>query len=100
LNRWKNNFCQVLNVHGDNYITWKYVWQPVNAFELQVPVDKLKMYDSVDNDIIQADLVWSQCQTVSWESVHQQTNALNKIHFMTSIRLLHVWHWGAILQES
>jgi hypothetical protein len=25
LNRWKNNFCQVLNVHGDNYITWKYV---------------------------------------------------------------------------
>jgi hypothetical protein len=33
--------------------------EPVNAFELQVAIDKLKLYESVDNDTIQADLVHS-----------------------------------------
>jgi hypothetical protein len=44
------------------------VTEPVNAFELQVAIGKLKLYESADNDIIQADLVQSQCQTVHSES--------------------------------
>jgi len=27
-------------------------------------------------------------------------NALNKVHFKTSINLLHIWHHGAIIGES
>jgi hypothetical protein len=42
--------------------------ESVYAFGLQVAIDKLKLYESVDNDIIQADLVQSQCQTVHCES--------------------------------
>lgn len=42
--------------------------EPIKAFELQVAIDKLKLYESADNDIIQADLVQSQCQTVHSES--------------------------------
>ena len=38
--------------------------EPVNAFELQGATDKLKLYESADNDIIQADLVQSQYQIV------------------------------------
>jgi hypothetical protein len=34
------------------------------------------------------------------ESIYQQTNALNKIQFMTSVKHLCGWHWGAILRES
>jgi hypothetical protein len=44
------------------------VTEPINAFELQGATDKLKLYESVDNDIIQADLVQSQCQTVHSKS--------------------------------
>jgi len=44
--------------------------EPINAFGLQVAIDKLKLYESVDNDIIQADLVQSQCQTLHSESQH------------------------------
>jgi len=40
------------------------VTEPVNAFELQGATDKLKLYESADNDIIQADLVQSQYQIV------------------------------------
>jgi hypothetical protein len=29
---------------------------PINVFELKVAIDKLKLYESADNDIIQADL--------------------------------------------
>jgi hypothetical protein len=44
------------------------VTEPVNAFELQFATDKLKLYESADNDIIQADLIQSQCQIVRSES--------------------------------
>jgi hypothetical protein len=45
-----------------------YMTEPINAFELQIAIDKVKLYESVDNDIIQADLVHSECQTLCSDS--------------------------------
>jgi hypothetical protein len=51
------------------------VIEPVNAFELQGATDKLKLYESAD-DIIQADQVQSQCQTVCSKSQYNS----NQMH--------------------
>jgi hypothetical protein len=50
LNRWKNYFCQVLNVHGKGGVrqTEMHAAQPFvpgpSASEVEVPIGKLKRY--------------------------------------------------------
>jgi hypothetical protein len=52
LNRWKNYFCQLLNVHGvdgvrqtEMHTAEPFVPEP-SASEVQVPIGKLKRYKS------------------------------------------------------
>jgi hypothetical protein len=58
LNRWKNYFCQLLNVHGINDVrqTKIHTAEPSSA-EVDIAIEKLKRYRSPGTDQILADLI-------------------------------------------
>jgi hypothetical protein len=62
LNRWKNYFCQLLNVHGVTDIRQikMYRAEPsvpeTNCFQVDIAIEKLKMYKSPDINQIPANL--------------------------------------------
>jgi hypothetical protein len=58
-NRWKNYFCQLLNVHGFNDIRQRkvpLVPEP-SSFEVEITVERLKRYKSPGTDQIPAELI-------------------------------------------
>jgi hypothetical protein len=70
LSRWKNYFCELLNVHGaggvrqtDIHTAEKYVPEP-SASEVEVPIGKLKSYKSPGVDQIPAELVQAGGETL------------------------------------
>jgi hypothetical protein len=58
LNRWKNYFCQLLNVHGVNDVrqTEIHTAEPSSS-EVETAIEKLKRYKSPDIDQIPAELI-------------------------------------------
>ena len=75
------------------------VTEPVNAFELQGATDKLKLYESADNDIIQADLVQSQYQIVRSKNqyISKQMRWIKYTSWQVSNSNV-FQHWDAILK--
>jgi hypothetical protein len=73
LNRWKNYFCQLLNVHrtGDFRQTEMHTAEPFvpqsSASESEVPIEKLKRYKSPDIDQIPAELIQAGGETLRSE---------------------------------
>jgi hypothetical protein len=70
LNRWKNYFCQLLNVHRaggvrqtEIHTAKPFVPEP-NASELEVTIQKLQRYKSPDVDQIPAALIQAGGNTV------------------------------------
>jgi hypothetical protein len=63
LNRWKNYFCQLLNVHGVNDVrqTEIHTAEPLvpepNSSEVEIAIEKLKRYKSPGTDQIPAELI-------------------------------------------
>jgi hypothetical protein len=63
LHRWKNNFCQLLNVHGVNDVrqtkinTAEPLVPEPSSFEVEVAIEKLKRYKSLGSDKIPAELI-------------------------------------------
>jgi hypothetical protein len=49
LNRWKNYFYQLLNIHGINDVRWREMHSPEtlvpepNSFEVEIAIEKLKI---------------------------------------------------------
>jgi hypothetical protein len=73
LNRWKNYFCQLLNVHGAGgvrqtgmHTTEPFVPEP-SASEVVVPIEKLKRYKSPGVDQIPAELIHAGGETLCSE---------------------------------
>jgi hypothetical protein len=74
LNRWKNFFNQVLNVHGvhdirqmDIHMTEPLVSEP-SLVEVEIAFEKLKSYKSPGTDQIPAELVKAGCETLYSET--------------------------------
>jgi hypothetical protein len=74
LSRWKNNFSQVLNVHGVNYIrqTEIHMAEPImpepRAYEDEMATEKLKRCKSPGTDQIPAERIkaggWTICSEI------------------------------------
>jgi hypothetical protein len=80
LYRWKNYFCQLLNVHeagGDSqtemHTAEPYVPQP-SASEVEVPIGKPKRYESPSTDQILAELIQA-----GGETLHSEIHKLIKL---------------------
>jgi hypothetical protein len=76
LNRWKNYFCQLLNVHGaggvrqtEMHTAEPFVPEP-SASEAEVAIGKLKRYKSPGVDQIPAELIQAGMETLRSE-VHK-----------------------------
>jgi hypothetical protein len=70
LNRWKNNFCQLLNVHRaggvrqtELHTAEPFVPEP-SASEVEVAIGKLKRYKSPGVDQIPAELIQAEGETL------------------------------------
>jgi hypothetical protein len=73
LNRWKNYFCQLLNIHGvggvrqtEMHTAEPYLPDP-NASEAEVAIGKLKRYKSPGVDQIPAEIIQAGGKTLRSE---------------------------------
>jgi hypothetical protein len=76
LNRWKNYFCQLLNIHGahDEMHTAKPSVQEPSTSVAEVATGKLKRYKSSGVDQIPAELIQA-----GWETLHSEIYKLIKL---------------------
>jgi len=77
LDRWRNHFSQLLNVHGVNEVrqtTEPQVPEPT-AFEVEMAIEKLKGHKSPGFDQIQAELIKAVGRTIGPE-VHKLINSI------------------------
>jgi hypothetical protein len=81
LNRWKNYFCQLLNVHGDNDVrqTKIHAAEPLvpepSASEVEIAIEKLKRYKLPGIDQIVAELIQGVGNTLCSE-IHKLINCI------------------------
>jgi hypothetical protein len=81
LNRWKNYFCQLLNVHGVNDVrqTEIHTAEPLvpepSSSEVHVAIEKLKRYKSPGTDQIPAELIQAGGNTLRSE-IHKLFNCI------------------------
>jgi hypothetical protein len=81
LNRWKNYFCQILNVHGVNDVrqTEIHTAEPLvpepSSPEVEIAIEKLKMYKSPGIDQIPAELIQAGGNTLRSE-IHKLINCV------------------------
>jgi len=74
--RWRNHFCQLLNVHGVNDVkqTEMHTAEPLlpdsSAFEVELAVEKLKRHKSPGIDQIPAALIKAGGRTIH-SKIHQ-----------------------------
>jgi hypothetical protein len=80
LNRWKNYFCELLNIQGadgvrqtEMHTTKPFLPQP-SASEVEVAIWKLKRYKSPGVDQIPAQLIQA-----GWETLHSEVHKLIKL---------------------
>jgi hypothetical protein len=83
-NRWKNYFCQLLNVHRVNDVrqteihTAKPLVPEPSSFEVEIAIEKLKRYKLPGTDQIRAELIRAGGNTLRSE-IHKLINCiLNK----------------------
>jgi hypothetical protein len=97
LNRWKNYFCQLLNVHvaggvrqTEMHAAEPFVPEP-SASEVEVPIGKLKRYKSPGVDQIPAELIQAGGETLRSE-IHKLIKLIwNKEN------LPHPWEVSAVV---
>jgi hypothetical protein len=84
LNRWKNYFSQLLNVHGISDVrqiethTAESLGLDSSPFEDENAITKLKTYESPGNDQIPAELIQAEGGTL-WSEINKLINSiLNK----------------------
>jgi hypothetical protein len=81
LNRWKNYFCQLLNVHGVNDVrqTEIHTAEPLvpepRPSEVEIAIEKLKRYKSPGTDQIPAELIQAAGNTLRSE-IHKLINCI------------------------
>jgi hypothetical protein len=81
LNRWKNYFCQLLNVHGVNDVrqTEIYAADPLvpepSSSEVEIAIEKLKRYKSLGIDQIPAERIQAGGNTLRSE-IHKLINCI------------------------
>jgi hypothetical protein len=81
LNRWKNYFCQLLNVHGVNDVrlTEIHTAEPLvtepSSSEVEIAIEKLKRYKSPGIDQIPAELIQARWNTLRSE-IHKLINCI------------------------
>jgi hypothetical protein len=81
LNRWKNYFCHILNVHGINDVRQRdmHIAEPLvpepSSFENEIAIEKLKTHNSSSTDKIPADLIQAGGNTLCSE-IHRLTNSI------------------------
>jgi hypothetical protein len=75
LNKWKNYFCQLLNVHGaggvmqtEMHTAEPFVPQP-SASEIEAAAGKMKRYESPGVDQIPAELIQGGRETLRWRFI-------------------------------
>jgi hypothetical protein len=79
LNRWKNYFYQLLNIHGVNDVrqTDIHTAEPLvpepSSFEVEIAIGKLKRYKSPGIDQIPAELIQAGGNTLRFE-IHKLIN--------------------------
>jgi hypothetical protein len=79
--RWKNDFCQLLIVHGINDVRQKEMHIPdplvpkSSAFEVETAIEKLKRYKSPGTDQIPAELIQAAGNTLHSEN-HKFINSV------------------------
>jgi len=60
-------------------------------------VDRLDQAMEAQQNLDTTETIWPTSYKIL---IHRPGNILNKLHFKTSINLLHIWHHGAIIGES
>jgi hypothetical protein len=81
LNRWKNYFCQLLNVHGVNVVrqTEIHTAEPLapepSSSEVEIAIEKMKRYKSPGIDQIPAELIQAGGSTLRSE-IHKLINCI------------------------
>jgi hypothetical protein len=81
LNRWKNHFCQLLNVHGVNEVrqTELHTAEPLvpepSSSEVEIAIEKLRSYKSPGSDQIPAELFQARGNTLRSE-IHKLINCI------------------------
>jgi sorting nexin-29 len=81
LNRWKNYFCQLLNVHGVNDVrqteinTAEPLVPEPSSFEVDIAIEKLKRYKSPGIDQMPAELIQARGNTLHSEN-HKLINCI------------------------
>jgi hypothetical protein len=96
LNRWKNYFCQLLNVHGAGGVrqteihTAESSVPETSASEAEVAVGKLKRYKSPDVDRMPAELIQA-----GGETLHSEIHKLIKL--IWNKELPHQWEESIVL---
>ena len=71
--KWRNHFCQLLNVHGVNDVrkteihTAESLVPKLSAFEVELAIEKLKSRKSPGTDQIPAELIKAGCRTICYE---------------------------------
>jgi hypothetical protein len=81
LNRWKNYFCQLLNVHRVNDVrqTEIHTAEPLvpepSSFEVEISIEKLKRYKSPGIDQIPVELIQAGGNTLDSE-IHKLINCI------------------------
>jgi hypothetical protein len=81
LNRWKNYFCQLLNVHGVNDVrqteihTAEALVPEPSSSEVEIAIEKLKRYKSPGIDQIPAELIQAGGDTLRSE-IHKLINCI------------------------
>jgi hypothetical protein len=91
LTRWKNSFCQLLNVQGPRgirqteiYTAEPFVPEP-SAAEVEVAIRKMKRYKAPGSDQIPAELIQA-----GGESLHSEIHTLNMLTWNKE-ELPHQW---------
>jgi len=83
LARWRNHFCQVLNVHVENYVkqteihTTEPLVSELSAFEVELAIEELKSHKLPDIDQIPAELIKVGGRTLQYE-VHKLITSIWK----------------------
>jgi hypothetical protein len=67
LNRWKNYFCQLLNVHGVSDVRQTEIHRAEpSSSEVEIAIEKLKRYKSPGIDQIPAELIQSRGEYITF----------------------------------
>jgi hypothetical protein len=84
LGRWRNYFSRLLNVHRDNDVTHNEIYTAellvpeLNAFEVEMAIEKLRRHKSPGTDQIPVELIKAGGRTICCE-IHKLHKLINSV---------------------